>query len=93
MLDQLMKNVEDFFKENRYSNLNADGIDKSTNPGMSLLEIVCLGSPEKTIQGELLFYLRCSKWNVVQEVGYRNAFLKRRNSDLAIFDSFFSNKN
>lgn len=89
MLNKLVKDVGDFF--NQCSGPNSAG-QVSNNPmltrGMSLLEIACLGNPEKTLQGELLFHLRQLNWNVVQEIGYLHAPGMKRNPDFGIFNSF-----
>lgn len=51
----------------------------------SLLRLVCLGSPERTIQGELVAFLRHHKLDVVAEVGF-NASGNRRNIDIVAFN-------
>lgn len=56
----------------------------SSGRKMKLVEIACLGKPEMTLQGELLFHLRTEGWNCVQEAGYSQED-KKRNLDLLVF--------
>lgn len=64
----------------------------SLTPRMGLLEIACLGNPEKTIQGEMVYGLRALGWNAVQEVGYIHKKLIRRNIDILVFDKINADK-
>ncbi|WP_146204568.1 hypothetical protein [Massilia glaciei] len=59
---------------------------------LSIFEMACLGNPEKTIQGELLCYLRSLNWNVVQEAGYLHTPGIKRNFDFVVFDTFNGDK-
>lgn len=68
---------------------SGSGSSKSTSshpPRMCLLEIACLGNPEKTIQGEIVSGLRALGWNAVQEAGYIHNKRIRRNLDILVFD-------
>lgn len=52
---------------------------------LALLRLASLGSPEKTIQGELLFHLRSKGFYAVSECALRLPS-GRRNVDIAVFD-------
>jgi hypothetical protein len=43
---------------------------KNDSDYFSLLEIACLGNAERTMQGELLYYLRCKGIKAVSEHGF-----------------------
>jgi hypothetical protein len=92
-LKNLMNEVSGFFDHcnGSFSDGATSGSPAITGR-MSLLEVSCLGNPEKTLQGELLHYLRILDWNVVQEIGYLHAPGVKRSPDFGIFDSFGSHK-
>lgn len=50
------------------------------------LHLICLGSPEKTIQGELIYFLRSRRIMAVSECGLYST-TNRRNIDVTIFNA------
>ncbi len=49
------------------------------------LRLVCLGNPERTVQGELVHHLRKSGYNAVSECGISNG-VDRYSPDIVVFD-------
>ncbi len=58
-------------------------LPKSELKGLGL-RLVSLGNPEKTVQGELIYFLRKHGFNAISECGIAGKI--RRNLDIAVFD-------
>jgi len=50
------------------------------------LRLVCLGNPERTVQGELLHYLRARSLNAISECGLAHVTKRKNNPDIVVFD-------
>ena len=87
LLVRLMQDVLAFF------NRSSDAATSTRQlQAMPLIEVACLGNPERTMQSELHAYLRSRLWNSVCEMGYRHAPGDRGDADIALFDSFHRDK-
>lgn len=87
LIFNLRKDIIEFF--DRSSDIAESTIKLQAMP---LIEVACLGNPERTIQSELHAFLRSRAWNSICEMGYRHSLTDRGNADIAVFDSFQEEK-
>ena len=86
--------IEQFFIE-RSKEYEYDQEEQGT---LSLLRIACLGNPERTMQGELIAYLRSKKLFAISEGSFRanglgpNPRTKNRHIDILVFDATHTHK-
>ena len=75
LLGKLFNNIVEFFEERS---------KPKQGMSMSLFQIACLGSPERTIQGELFYWLRLAEFKAVLECGLMD---NQRNIDILVFNN------
>lgn len=80
-----------FINEFLQSHCGKEKLDQNHRGGMPLLQIACMGNPEKTIQCELFYFLRTKGINCLMETGLKLQAHGKANKHLRSIDILIMN--